>query len=68
MEKESSTTLVLGGGFLSALTKKLFLDFKAKWCIMNNIRLVEADTNEQLRGVDKTVQTISLTAGLNYYF
>ena len=35
---------------------------------MNNIKLVEADTNEQLNGVEKTVQTISLTAGLNYYF
>lgn len=68
IEKESSTTLVLGGGFLSALTKKLFLDVKAKWSIMNNIKLVEADTNEQLNGVEKTVQTISLTAGLNYYF
>jgi len=68
IEKENSTTLVLGGGFLSAITKKLFLDVKAKWCIMNNIKLVEADRNEELRGVDKTVQTISLTAGLNYYF
>ncbi len=68
IEKESSTTLALGGGFLSSITKKLFLDIKARWGIMNNIKLVEADTNEQLRGVDKTVQTISLSAGLNYYF
>ncbi len=68
VEKESSTTLALGGGFLSSLTKKLFLDVKAKWGIMNNIQLVEADTNEELRGIDKTVQTISLSAGLNYYF
>ena len=68
VEKESSTTLALGGGFLSSLTKKLFLDVKAKWGIMNNIKLVEADSNEELRGIDKTVQTISLSAGLNYYF
>ncbi len=68
IEKESSTTLALGGGFLSSLTKKLFLDVKAKWSIMNNIKLVEADSNEELRGIDKTVQTISLSAGLNYYF
>ena len=68
IEKESSTSLALGGGFLSSLTKKLFLDVKARWGIMNNIKLVDADTNEELRGVDKTVQTISLSAGLNYYF
>lgn len=68
IEKESSTTLALGGGFLSSLTKKLFLDVKARWSIMNNIKLVEADSNEELRGIDKTVQTISLSAGLSYYF
>lgn len=68
IEKESSTTLAVGGGFLSSLTKKLFLDVNAKWGIMNNIKLVEADSNEELRGIDKTVQTISLSAGLNYYF
>jgi len=68
IENESSTALALGGGFLSSLTKKLFLDVKAKWNIMNNIKLVEADSNEELSGVEKTVQTISLQAGLNYYF
>ncbi|MEN8193125.1 MAG: hypothetical protein ABFS12_09940 [Bacteroidota bacterium] len=68
IEKRSSTTLALGGGFLSSLTKKLFLNVKAKWGIMNNIRLVEEDTNEEIPGVDKTAQTISLSAGLNYYF
>lgn len=68
IEKESSTALALGGGFLSSLTKKLFLDVKAKWSIMNNIKLVEADSNEELNGVEKTVQTISLNAGLVYYF
>lgn len=68
IEKRSSTTLSLGGGFLSSLTKKLFLDVKLKWGIMNNISLVEADSNEELSGVDKTVQTISLSAGLSYYF
>lgn len=66
--KENSTTLALGGGFLSSLTKKLFLNVEAKWSVINNIKLVEADKDEVLRGVDKTVQTISLTAGLNYYF
>jgi len=68
IEKESSTSLALGGGFLSSLTKRLFLDVQAKWSIMNNIKLVEADSNEELSGVEKTVQTISLQAGLNYYF
>jgi len=68
IEKESSTSLALGGGFLSSITKRLFLDIKARWGIMNNIKLVDADSNEELRGVDKTVQTISLSAGLNYYF
>ena len=68
IEKESSTALALGGGFLSSLTKKLFLDVKAKWSIMNKIKLVKADSNEELSGVEKTVQTISLQAGLNYYF
>lgn len=68
IEKRNSTTLALGGGFLSSLTKKLFLDIKLKWAIMNNISLVEEDKNEEISGVDKTVQTISLLAGLNYYF
>lgn len=68
IEKRSSTTLSLGGGFLSSLSKKLFLNVRGKWSIMNNINLVEADENEELRGVEKTVQTISLSAGLNYYF
>lgn len=68
IEKRSSTTLSLGGGFLSSLSKKLFLNVRGKWSIMNNINLVEADENEELRGVEKTVQTISLSAGLSYYF
>ena len=68
VEKESSTMLGIGGGLQYRITKKLFFDFSAKWSIMNNINLVEADVNEELRGVDKTAQTIALLGGLSYYF
>ncbi len=67
-EKESSTMLGIGGGLQYRITKKLFFDFSAKWSIMNNIKLVEADLDEELRGADKTAQTIGIIGGLSYYF
>ncbi len=45
--------LGIGGGFQYKLAKKLFVDFSAKWNIMNNVKLVEADNNETIKGVDK---------------
>ncbi len=68
VEKESSTMLGIGGGLQYRITKKLFFDFSAKWSIMNNIKLVEADLDEELRGADKTAQTIGIIGGLSYYF
>jgi len=68
IENESSTMLGIGGGLQYKITKKLFLDFSAKWSIMNNIKLVEADVNEELKGADKTAQTIGIIGGLSYYF
>ena len=65
---ESSTMLGIGGGLQYKITKKLFLDFSAKWSIMNNVKLVEADINEELRGADKTAQTIGVIGGFSYYF
>lgn len=66
--EESSTILGIGGGVQYRIVKKLFFDISAKWSIMNNIKLVEADINEELRGVDKTAQTIGIIGGLSYYF
>ncbi|MCF6193152.1 MAG: hypothetical protein L3J46_02330, partial [Kangiellaceae bacterium] len=56
VEKENSTMLGMGGGIQFRLTKKLFFDVSAKWSIMNNIKLVEADVQEELSGVKKTAQ------------
>ena len=60
--------LGFGGGFKYKLSKKLFLDFTAKWSIMNNIRLVEEDVDEDLTGANRTAQTVALLGGLSYYF
>jgi len=68
VEKDQSTMLSLGAGFFTRLSKKIFLNVTGKWSIMTNIRLVELDTSHELSGSQKTVQTISLLAGLNYYF
>ena len=68
VQKENSTMLGIGGGMQFRLSKRLFFDVSAKWSIMNNVNLVEADVNEELRGVDKTAQTIALLGGLSYYF
>ena len=68
VEKDQSTMLSLGAGFLMRLSKKIFLNVTGKWSIMTNIRLVELDTSQELSGSQKTVQTISVFAGLNYYF
>jgi len=68
VENESSTMLGIGGGLQYKITKKLFFDFSARWSIMNNIKLVEADINEELRGADKTAQTIGVLGGFSYYF
>lgn len=68
VDNESSTMLGIGGGLQYRIAKRLFLDFSAKWSIMNNIKLVEADIDEELRGVDKTAQTIGIIGGLSYYF
>jgi opacity protein-like surface antigen len=65
---ESSTMLGIGGGLQYRITKKLFFDLSAKWSIMNNIKFLEADINEELKGVDKTAQTIGIIGGLSYYF
>ncbi|MCF6269396.1 MAG: hypothetical protein L3J41_06790 [Melioribacteraceae bacterium] len=67
-EQSNSTMLGIGGGMQFRLTKKIFFDISAKWSIMNNIRLVEADVNEEKKGIDKTVQTIGLLGGFSYYF
>lgn len=67
VEKESSTMMGIGGGIQYKITKKLFFDFSAKWSIMNNIKLVDADLEENLRGVDKTAQTIGILGGFSYY-
>ncbi len=67
-QEDNSTMLGIGGGLQFRITKKLFLDVAAKWSIMNNIRLVEADVNEELSGVDRTAQTIGILAGLSYNF
>ena len=68
VEKKNSTMIGIGGGTQVRITKKLFFDFSLKWNIMNNIKLVKADTNEELRGVDRTVQTFDILGGLSYYF
>ncbi len=68
VEKNNSTMLGFGGGIQYKLSKKLFLDFTAKWSIMNNIRLVEEDVNEDLSGTNRTAQTVGLLGGLSYYF
>jgi opacity protein-like surface antigen len=68
VERENSTMLGIGGGIQFRLTKKLFFDVSAKWSIMNNIKLVEADVQEELSGVKKTAQTVALLGGLSYYF
>lgn len=68
VQKENSTMLAIGGGLQYKLTKKLFLDFSAKWDIMNNVKLVEADVDETIKGVDKTAQSIGILGGLSYYF
>jgi opacity protein-like surface antigen len=68
VQQKNSTMLGIGGGMQFRLSKRLFFDVAAKWSIMNNINLVEADVDEKLRGVDKTVQTIALLGGLSYYF
>jgi hypothetical protein len=68
VEKDNSTMLAIGGGFKYRITKKLFFDASAKWSIMNNIKLVEADKEETIHGVDRTAQNIGIIAGLNYSF
>jgi len=67
-ENRNSTMLGIGGGLQYKITKKLFIDFSAKWSIMNNIKLVETDVNEDLSGTDKTAQTIGVLGGFSYYF
>ena len=67
-EDKSSTMLGIGGGLQYRITKKIFFDFSAKWSIMNNIKLVEIDLDEELKGTDKTAQTIGIIGGLSYYF
>ena len=68
VQNENSTMLGIGGGFQYKLAKKLFVDFSAKWNIMNNVKLVEADNNETIKGVDKTAQSIGILGGLSFYF
>ncbi len=67
-EDKSSTMLGIGGGLQYRITKEIFFDFSAKWSIMNNIKLVEIDLDEELKGTDKTAQTIGIIGGLSYYF
>lgn len=67
-EKDNSTMLGFGGGSQFRISKKLFFDISAKWSIMNNIRLVEEDVNENLSGTNRTAQTIGILGGLSYYF
>lgn len=67
-EKDNSTMLGFGGGSQFRISKNLYFDISAKWSIMNNIRLVEADVNEDLSGTNRTAQTIGILAGLNYNF
>jgi opacity protein-like surface antigen len=68
IQKDNSTMLGIGGGLQYKLSKKLFLDFSAKWNIMNNVKIVESDSKETFKGVDKTVQSIAIIGGLCYYF
>jgi len=68
VEKENSTMLGIGGGIQFKISRRLFFDVSARWRIMNNIKLVEADINQDLKGTTKTAQTIGILGGLSYYF
>ena len=67
-QEDNSTMLGIGGGLQFRITRNLFFDVSAKWSIMNNIKLVEADVNEEVSGVNRTAQTIGILAGLSYNF
>ncbi len=67
-QKDNSTMLGIGGGLQFRITRNLFFDVSAKWSIMNNIKLVEADVDEEISGSDRTAQTIGILAGLSYNF
>ncbi len=68
VEKENSTMLAFGFGTKYKLSKKWFLVGTFKWSIMNNIRKLEADVDEKLKSIDKTVQTLGLLVGISYSF
>ena len=67
-QEDNSTMLGIGGGLQFRIARNLFFDVSAKWSIMNNIKLVEADVNEEVSGANRTAQTIGILGGLSYNF
>ncbi len=68
VEKESSTMLALNAGTKYKLSRKVFLTGGVKWSILNNIKKLEADVEEKIKSIDKTVQTVSVLLGIQYNF
>ncbi len=68
IEKRNSTMLALGFGTKYKITRKFYLTGKFKWSIFNNVSKLEADKDEKIKSINKTVQTLGLVVGVNYLF
>ncbi len=68
VEKEHSTMLALSFGTKYKINRKFYLVGDVKWSIYNNIKKLEADVDEKIKSIDKTVQTIGVLVGVNYNF
>ncbi len=68
VEKKNSTMLALSGGTKYKISQKFYLTGTLRWSILNNIRKLEVDKDEKIKSIDKTVQTIGVLIGVNYYF
>jgi outer membrane protein W len=68
VEKENSTMLAFAFGTKYKIKHHLYLVGNVKWSVLNNIRKLEADVDEKIKSIDKTVQTIGVLVGVNYIF